>query len=264
MPRTWYFCKIIITANTLQLSLYKLLVFALVSGFVLCIPVQLVAQGGGPPMLTTDPGIPGKNHWEINTSLNYHFSTQPYMQIPSAEIVYGIGNHYQVSAQLPMPEVELNSSHFTTFSQPQLGIKCQLLDEQTRFISFAVYPQIIIPIQKDQSTQVFIPLEFEKTFSHFRIGEEIGYFVMSPNAICNGTIAGYQFKNELELMGEFYLSKITGQSQSTTGLLNFGFRKQLNNHIVCMSSMGTEIITPYNEEKQYLFGLVGMQILLGE
>lgn len=215
-------------------------------------------------MLTTDPGTPGKNNWEINTSLNYHATNQPYMQIPSAEIVYGIGNHYQISVQLPLPEVELNKSHLTTFTQPQMGIKCQLLDEQTQFISFSVYPQVILPLQKEQDVQVFIPLEFEKSFNHFRLGEEIGYFVMSPSTICNGTIAGYQFKNDLELMGEFYLSTITGQAQSTTGLLNLGFRKILNSHFVCMSSMGTEIITPCNEDKQYLFGLVGLQILLGE
>ncbi len=215
-------------------------------------------------MITTDPGTPGKNHWEINTSLNYHFSNQSDIQIPATEIVYGIGNHYQISVQLPLPDVELSKSHFTTFTQPQMGIKCQLLDEQKQFVSFSVYPQIIVPIQKEQSIQIFIPLEFEKSFNNFRIGEEIGYFILDPNIIFNGTIVGYHFNNDLELMGEIYLSKIISQSQSTTGLLNFGFRKPFNNHLTGMCSIGTEIMTPNNEEKQYLFGLVGLQILLGE
>lgn len=215
-------------------------------------------------MLTTDPGTPGKNHWEVNTSLNFHFSTQSHIQIPATEIVYGIGNYYQVSVQLPLPDVELNKSHFTTFTQPQMGFKCKLLDEQKQSVSFSIYPQIILPIQKEQDIQVFLPLEFEKSFNNFRVGEEIGYFILSPNIIFNGTIVGYHFKNDLELMSEFTFSKIISQAQSTTGLLNFGCRKQLNNHLVCMTSMGTEIITPNNEEKQYLFGLVGVQLLLGE
>lgn len=215
-------------------------------------------------MLTTDPNTPGKNNWEINTSLNYHFSVQADIQLPATEIVYGIGNHYQISVQLPLPDVELNKSHFTTFTQPQIGVKFKLLDEQQNYISFSVYPQIIIPIKKEQYTQVFIPLEFEKSFNNFRIGEEIGYFILSPNNIFNGTIVGFRFKNDLELMGEFYLSKTINKSQSTIGLLNFGFRKPLSKYLVLMSSMGTEIITPDNEDKQYLFGLIGMQILLGE
>ncbi|HNW75126.1 MAG TPA: hypothetical protein PKN44_15965 [Bacteroidales bacterium] len=248
----------------LELNLHKLLIFTILAGLFVFSPSLIVAQGGGPPMLTTDPGTPGKNHWEINTSLNYHFSTPSNIQIPTTEIVYGIGNHYQVSVQLPMLDVEWNKSHFTTFTQPQMGIKCQLSDEQKQSISVSVYPQIIIPIQKETHTQIFIPLEFEKTFKNFRVGEEIGYFILSPTIIFNGTIVGYHFKNDLELMGEFYLSKLISQPQSTTGLLNFGVRKQLNHHLVMMSSMGTEIITPYHEERQYLFGLMGIQILLGE
>jgi len=226
---------------------------------------NLFSQAGGPPMLTTDPGTPGKNHWEINTSLNYHFSTQVDIQIPTTEIVYGIGNHYQISAQLPMPNFELNKSHYTNFTQPQIGVKCQLLNEQQNSIAVAIYPQIIIPLDKEQDPQIFIPLEFEKTFNNFRIGVEIGYFVLNnPNTIFNGTIVGFRFRNDLELMGEFYISKTMNKSQSTTGLLNFGFRKQLNKHLVLMSSMGTKIITPYDEDKKSLFGLIGMQILMGE
>lgn len=244
----------------------KMLIFFFsVFSLFFCNLYQSKAQGGGPPMITTDPNTPGKNHWEINTSLNYHFSTQADIQIPTTEIVYGIGNHYQISAQLPVTNIELNKSHFTNFTQPQMGVKCQFLDEQQNSISFAVYPQIILPLEKEQDPQIFIPLEFEKTFNNFRIGEEIGYFVLNnPKTIFNGTIVGFRFKNDLELMGEFYFSKTINKSQSTTGLLNFGFRKQLNKHLVLMSSMGTEIFTPYDEYKQYLFGLLGIQILLGE
>ena len=233
--------------------------------FFLLISKNLFSQGGGPPMLTTDPGTPGENRWEINTSLGYHFLNQPNIQIPTTEIVYGIGSRYQISIQLPLPNVELNKSHFTTFSQPQIGIKCRLLDEEKGVLSLSVYPQIITPIEKGQKPQIFIPLEFEKTFGHFCIGEEIGYFVLNnPNVVFSGTIVGFRFKNDLELMSEFYWSKTLNKSQSTTGLLNFGIRKQLNKHLVLMSSLGTEVITPYDEDREYLFGLIGVQVLLGK
>ena len=233
--------------------------------FFLLASKNLFSQGGGPPMLTTDPGTPGKNRWEINTALGYHFLNQPNIQIPTAEIVYGIGNHYQISVQLPLPNIEWNKSRFTTFTQPQMGVKCRILDEETGFVSLSVYPQIIIPLEKEQKPQIFIPLELEKTFGKFRIGEEIGCFVLNnPKAVFSGTIVGFRLKNELELMSEFYWSRILGKSQSTTGLLNFGFRKQLNEHLILMSSLGTEVITPYDEDREYLFGLIGVQVLLGK
>ena len=224
---------------------------------------NLFSQGGGPPMLTTDPSTPGNNCWEINSFIGYH-STNASIQIPTVEIVYGIGRHYQISAQLPMPNIELDKSHFTTFTQPQMGVKCQFLDEEKHFISFAVYPQLIIPLNQEGSPQIFIPLEFEKTFNNFRIGEEFGYFVLNnPYTFFNGTIIGFQLKNNLELMSEFYWSKTLNKTQSTSGLLNFGFRQQLNKNFVLMSSIGTEVITPYDEDKDYLFGLIGIQTLLG-
>ena len=247
------------------MNLFRYLIFTLWVGLNLCSPSQVVAQGGGPPMLTTDPGTPGKNHWEINTLFNYHFSNQLNIQIPATEIVYGIGNHFQISVQLPMPDIELNKFHFTTFSQPQIGVKFQALDEHKHYISLAVYPQVILPVSKDQQTQLFIPVELEKTFSNFCLGDEFGYYILDhPNIIFNSTVIGYQFKNEMEIMGEFYISKLLNQDHATTGLLNFGVRKPLNRHLMFMTSLGTQIITPQDENKEYLFGVIGVQILLGK
>lgn len=231
--------------------------------FFLLATKSLFSQGGGPPMLSTDPGTPGKNRWEINTALGYHFSAQSNIQIPTMEIVYGVGNRCQISAQLPLPNIELNKSSNTTLTQPQMGVKYRFLDEEKNFISLSVYPQIIIPIHKGETSQIFIPLELEKTFDNFRIGEEFGYFVLNnPNTFFNGTIIGFQLKNNLELMSEFYWSKTLNKVQSTSGLLNFGFRKQFNKNLILMSSIGTQLITPYDEDKDYLFGLIGVQLLL--
>lgn len=239
--------------------------FLLVIIILLCHSSLLLAQGGGPPMLTTDPNTPGMNNWEINSSLNFHSSVLSDMQIPATEIVYGLGHHYQISVQLPLPDVELNNSHFTTTTQPQMGIKCQVLNEDINFISIAVYPQIIIPLHKEQTTQVFIPIEFEKTFHNFRIGEEFGCFVLNnPNSIFSGTLVGYQFNDDLEVMGEFFLSQITNKSHSTTGLLNFGFRKPLTKYFTLLSSLGTQIMAPDDEDTQHLFGLLGIQVSIGE
>lgn len=226
---------------------------------------DLFSQGGGPPMITTDPGTPGKNHWEINTTLGYHFLNQLNTQVPATEIVYGIGNQFQISVQLPLPNIEIDKSHFTTFTQPQTGIKYKISNEGDGIISLSVYPQIIIPLQKDQKIQIFIPIEIEKTFGDFRIGEEIGYFVINnQNLVFSGTIVGYRLKNELELMSEFYWSKTPRVSHSTEEIINFGVRKQVSKHLVLMSSMGSGVVTPQHEEKDKLFGLFGVQLLLGK
>lgn len=232
--------------------------------FVLFASSKLLAQGGGPPMLTTDPGTPGANHWEINMALGFSISNPSNIQIPTTEIVYGIGNQFQVSVQLPLPSVTMDKSHFTTFTQPQTGVKYKFLDEDKNFVSLSVYPQIIIPLEKEQHAQIFIPMEMEKTFGNFRVGQEIGYFIINnQNLVFSGTIVGYRLHNEFEVMGEFFLSKTPNESQSTEGLVNFGVRKQLNKHLILMSSLGTQVITPKSEERDKLFGLIGMQVLLG-
>lgn len=241
----------------MRLKTFILLGFILVSKCVF-------SQGGGPPMITTDPGTPSYNHWEINTSLGYRYSNRVDIQLPAMEIVYGIGSHSQISVQLPLPNVELNSSHFTTMSQPQLGVKKQFVDEENGIISLAVYPQVVIPIYSGQKAQIFIPIEVEKTFGSFRIGEELGYFILNnPNTFFSGTIIGIKLKNDLELMAEFFFTKTLKKQDSTSGLLNFGFRKQIGKSIVVMSSIGTELVTPLDEDRQSLFGLFGVQILLG-
>lgn len=215
-------------------------------------------------MLTTDPGTPGNNHWEINTSLNFHFAVLSGIQLPATEIVYGIGSHFQLSTQLPMPNLDLNKSHFTALSQPQAGMKYRILDEEENFVSLSVYPQIILPIKRRQDLQVFLPFEFEKTIGSFCIGEEFGYFVLNnPNVFFNGTLIGFRFENNIELMGEFYVTAVLNTPHSTSGLLNIGMRKELNNkHVVMMAQVGTELLTPLNEDRQSLVGLLGIQILL--
>ena len=233
--------------------------------FTLFVSSELMAQGGGPPMLTTDPGTPGASHWEINMAFGYNISSPSNIKIPSTEIVYGIKNRFQISVQLPLPNIEMNKSHFTTFTQPQAGVKYRMLDEEKNFISLSVYPQVMIPLKKEEKIQFFIPIELEKTFGNFRLGEEVGYFVLhNQNLVFISTIGGFHLKNDLELMGEFYWSKAPNVPKSTTGLINFGFRKQLKKHFTLMSSIGTEVITPKAEDRDKLFGLMGVQILLGE
>ena len=232
---------------------------------LLLIAMKTFSQSGGPPILTTDPGTPENNHWEINTAIGFHFPSQSTIQLPSVEVVYGIGGRFQISTQLPLPEIELSKTHYTVFTQPQMGVKYRFMDEEKNFISCSIYPQVIIPLNKEQKTQIFVPLQLEKSFNSFRVGQELGYFVLNnPNGFFSGTLAGYRLKNDVELMAEFFCSGNLDKSRSVSGLLNFGFRKRLSKNIVLMSSIGTEVITPEGEDHEPLFGLIGTQILLGD
>lgn len=192
-------------------------------------------------------------------------TSQTSLQLPLVEVVRGFEDNFQISVLLPSLEKTFDNQSAITFSQPQLGAKYRFLDEDKQVVSLAVYPQIIIPLDKSQKLQFFLPVELEKTFGRFRIGEEFGYFLFeNPHEMFNGTVIGYRLKNDLEVMGEFFLSKQMNQPNSTGGLLNFGFRKEVSKHFVAMASCGTQLITPHDEEHQNLFGLIGFQILLGE
>lgn len=43
---------------------------------LLLIAMKTFSQSGGPPILTTDPGTPENNHWEINTAIGFQFTEE--------------------------------------------------------------------------------------------------------------------------------------------------------------------------------------------
>jgi len=60
------------------------------------------AQGGGPPMITDDPGTPPKGHFELNVTANTNISeTEKEYDIPLLDLNYGLNKHSELTFEIP-------------------------------------------------------------------------------------------------------------------------------------------------------------------
>ena len=57
---------------------------------------------GGPPLLTDDPGTPGRNNWEINLgyTIDRHLNDNDY-ETPILDMNYGWGDRVQLNYEMP-------------------------------------------------------------------------------------------------------------------------------------------------------------------
>jgi hypothetical protein len=229
----------------------------LVTAFILCFN-NSQAQGGGPPMLTDDPGTVNYHQWEINTSVNSSITNNVQLAVPYIDANYGVTSNLQLKAEAP---------YLLTFDHPHtsgnlgdmiLGIKYQFMSEDKKhFLSAGIYPQETVT--GDQKGLLF-PVLLEKTICKWMIGEDIGYFFSNRNntSIINGNLVGYIVSDKLQVMGEYFLQHYFHPS-GTAGFMNYGFRYTLNKTFTLMGSFGTQVVTQPYEQKQYFISFLGVQ-----
>jgi len=216
------------------------------------------AQGGGPPMLTDDPGTVNYHQWEINTSINSSVTNNVQLAVPYVDANYGVTSNLQLKAEAPYL-LTFNHTHtFANLGDVILGIKYQFIDESKKhFLSAGIYPQQTIT--GDQKGFLF-PLLLEKTIGKWMIGEDIGHFFSNRNntSMINGNLLGYIVSDKLQIMGEYFMQHYFHPLR-TEGFMNYGFRYTLNKTFTLMGSCGTQINTPTNEQRQYFISFLGIQ-----
>ena len=222
------------------------------------------AQGGGPPMLTDDPGTPGSNRWEINASFNSHIAKLNEFEAPLIDVNYGWKKRTQLKIEMPYLIAETADKNFSgNAGSPLVGIKYRFIDEDSNFISVSCYPQGLIRIHTDDENEIKLPVQLEKSFGRLVVGEEIGFLhENNTDYLINGTLLGYRFSEKFETMGEIYFGKSTEQKKSTSGFINFGLRYELSKKFVFLSSFGTQIMTRKNEERENFFSFIGLQLYI--
>jgi hypothetical protein len=100
-----------------------------------------------------------------------------------------------------------------------------------------------------------------KTIGKFVIGEEAGYLFVEKDSssLLNGNLLSYKATNKLEIMGEFFVQKSFHPTIATIGFMNYGCRYTFNKTFTLLASMGTQVITPANQQRQYFFSFIGIQ-----
>ncbi len=217
------------------------------------------AQGGGPPMMTDDPGVVDLHKWEINTSINTSITNQTQISVPYVDANYGVAHNLQLKAEMPYNITIDEQKHSTgTFGAALLGLKFRFMDEDKNFVSAGTYPQYTIT--GDQKG-FLLPLLLEKTFGKFIIGEDIGHFFGEHNysSFQNGILLGYKTSNKFQLLGEYFLERTCSPFTATDAFINYGFRYTINSTFTVMGSFGTQVVTGSTEQRQYFFSFVGLQ-----
>jgi len=220
---------------------------------------KMYAQGGGPPMLTDDPATLDKRTFEINTSVNSQITKQVQLAVPYVDANYGINNNIQLKIEAPYQITFDEQKHSNgRFIDPLFGVKCHFIHEEKYFLSASTYPQFTI-----SGTQkgFLVPLLLAKTIGRFTFGEEVGYLFVEKDSssLLNGNLISYKASKKLELMGEFFWQKSYHPTMTTIGFMNYGCRYTFNKTFTFIGSIGTQVITPANQERQYFFSFIGIQ-----
>ena len=70
---------------------------------------RVVFGQGGPPMITDDPGAPGKGKWGNSFGFAFeHRPNEPSIDVPEIDLNYGVGHHIQVTSQTAPVLLKLN------------------------------------------------------------------------------------------------------------------------------------------------------------
>lgn len=217
------------------------------------------AQGGGPPMITDDPGVVDIHKWEINTSVNLSIANETQLNAPYLDVNYGVA---------PNLQLKVESSYLFTFDKHHhssgnigeviTGIKFHFLKEDKSFISAGTYPQATLT---GDQRGFLLPLLLEKTIGKFVIGEDMGIFLGEHNyrSFQNGILLGYQLSEKLQIMGEYFIEKRYRPATATAGYINYGFRYAFNKTFGLMGSFGKQVLTPAHSPEEYFISYLGIQ-----
>ncbi len=222
----------------------------------------LNAQGGGPPMITDDPGTPSKGKFEFNISLLSNISeSENEYQTPLFDLNYGLNEHTQLKIEMPylINSGKEKEDNYNRLGSPLLGIKYRFLDEDKYKISVSAYPQINVPINSKDSLAYLLPLEFEKDLDSVVVaGCEIGYGWDDKGCkyIKSGILAskGFSAKFEaiLELVGFYNIS--SGKWDDI--IINAGARYSVTQNIIILMAAGYNLNESINIQN-----VLGVQLL---
>jgi hypothetical protein len=233
-------------------------------------PLLLVAQGG-PPLLTDDPGTPGRNNWEIN--LGYTADRQQgdnYYETPILDMNYGWGNRVQLKYEMPF--IYSSTGNGSLLSGPgdsKFGVKIRFFEDNKLDLNISTYPQIEVnntsnSVRRNlvfQGPLFLLPLEVTKKVGPVDVDLEVGrWFTQQHNYWISGLAFGHQATKRLEVLAEVYSDgDPTGERDNT---FDFGGRYRLNRNALLLFMAGRSFSPPSSGQSQ-LIGYFGMQLQLG-
>ena len=229
---------------------------------------RICAQGGGPPMITDDPGTPATGEWEINASINSEtHKGEKEMEAPLLDINYGLNERTQLRIEMPYLLTKVEGESFNgRQGDVGVGIKYRFFDEDEDFLSFSMYPAVVFATAKDSYNEYALPFQLEKTFGKWVLGAQIGYSYVEDDQdyFIGGFLVGYGFSTKFEAMGEvdFQMDRLTLGEVEPGTVVNFGIRYEISQAIKLIASMGTGVTAPKGTSKIDFISFTGFQFTI--
>ena len=237
----------------------------LISLFIIMGTAKIFAQGGGPPMITDDPGTPDKNSWEINLSFVSEIrKLEREFGLPQLDINYGYNERTQLKVEIV--HLRIKEEYIpvqSQFGNLKLGIKYRFLDEGSSPLSLSMYPQLGIDMSGNKYNSYIIPVQLEKSLGKWVLGADLGYVYIKDNFdyFFNGLIMGYGFSEHFEMMTELNYVVPREHPDDIIATLNLGMRLNLSNNFVFISSIGKGIVSPSSEQGSQFISFLGLQMI---
>ena len=228
---------------------------------------NMCAQGGGPPMITDDPGTPDRGGWEINVSFDSEIhGGERELEAPLLDINYGFNNRTQLKIESPYLLAKNEGERYNgRQGDVSLGVKYRFFDEDKYFLSFSMYPAITLSTLKDGYNEYAFPVQFEKTIGTWVLGADFGYAYVKDDQdyFFSGLLLGHGFSPRLEAVGEVSLAadRQSIEDMNET-VVNFGIRDKISEVVNLIVSAGTGVTAPKGASKIDFISFAGFQFTI--
>ena len=246
---------------------HRLLVAALL-GF----QTTVLFSQGGPPLITDDPGTPGDGMWEINLA----FATEKtaddewFFETPLLDINYGVGERIQLKFEVPWVFLhEEGESSKNGLGNSEIGVKWRFFDQETHFVDMSVYPQFHFNNPNssadrglvDDGTELFLPIELQRSFGPFSVNPEVGYLFKREDRDewAYGLALGYAPFDSVEFLGEIN-GGADNELRKHQLVFNLGLRWQFSEHVGLLAAAGRGLRGSSAGEPEFL-SYLGLQVV---
>ncbi len=239
--------------------------------FFTCVIARFALAQGGPPMITDDPGTPGKGHWENNFAIAFsHVPNEWSGDAPGIDLNYGWGDHIQLNLQTSVSVLK-RSDHGLVggLGEMETAVKWRFLDEDTSGLDMSMYPRILFNVVQssvrrgleEDGTRFQIPFEAAKKVGPIEFAAEFGPLVSSVGAseFIYGVVAAREITKTTSVMLEVHATSRVNLDHDVV-TVNFGWKHTISEHAIWIASLGHDVHSDEGEPLA-LIGYCGVQLL---
>jgi hypothetical protein len=227
---------------------------------------------GSPPLITDDPGTPGKGHWEIN--VGYSMANRPGQrdtELPLLDFNYGFAEGWQIAYEVPyLTQHTEGEERLAGWGNSGLGVKWRFHDGGETGFSTSVSPRAEFNTPGTNSrdrglvesgTTFVLPFEFEKAIGPVTLNLEAGHEFRTD---ADSWIYGVAVSRDMapKLAAGIELAGTASSSLDRSSLtLNVGLAFDVNEKNSFMVSVGRELHN-HAEARASFVGYFGWQFRL--